>query len=170
MSNAGRQSLCALFEEFCKETHCWSWVNPWWSFGWNIWIICWYYNIFEGKIAYGFILFNICVSCHAYILFDNICFCFCRTISLLKKAWGSVKPSLFFFLTVITIICMMRCSDQHISLVDDLVIIGCIDLPSCPKSRKLMVPLQCSLNMLEGDTGYASIWFLFCISFQIIIL
>ncbi|KAH9754665.1 protein-lysine n-methyltransferase eef2kmt [Citrus sinensis] len=34
---------------------------------------------------------------------------------------------------------------------------GCIDLPSCPKSRKLMVPLQCSLNMLEGDTG-CSIW------------
>ncbi|KAH9688672.1 protein-lysine n-methyltransferase eef2kmt [Citrus sinensis] len=40
---------------------------------------------------------------------------------------------------------------------DDLVILGCIDLPSCPKSRKLMVPLQCSLNMLEGDTG-CSIW------------
>lgn len=34
---------------------------------------------------------------------------------------------------------------------------GCIDLPSCPKSRKLMVPLQCSLNVLEGDTG-CSIW------------
>lgn len=34
---------------------------------------------------------------------------------------------------------------------------GCIDLPSCPKSQKLMVPLQCSLNMLEGDTG-CSIW------------
>lgn len=48
-------------------------------------------------------------------------------------------------------------SDQPISLVDDLVILGCIDLPSCPKSRKLMVPLQCSLNMLEGDTGCASI-------------
>ncbi|KAH9754667.1 protein-lysine n-methyltransferase eef2kmt [Citrus sinensis] len=48
-------------------------------------------------------------------------------------------------------------SDQPISLVDDLVILGCIDLPSCPKSRKLMVPLQCSLNMLEGDTG-CSIW------------
>ncbi|KAJ4719300.1 Protein-lysine N-methyltransferase [Melia azedarach] len=29
----------------------------------------------------------------------------------------------------------------------------CFDLPSCPESRKLMVPLQCSLNMLEGDTG-----------------
>ncbi|KAM7273761.1 hypothetical protein ACFE04_028425 [Oxalis oulophora] len=29
--------------------------------------------------------------------------------------------------------------------------------PSCPSSRKLMVPLQCSLNMLEGDTG-CSIW------------
>ncbi|KAJ4719514.1 Methyltransferase family protein [Melia azedarach] len=33
----------------------------------------------------------------------------------------------------------------------------CFDLPSCPESRKLMVPLQCSLNMLEGDTG-CSIW------------
>ncbi|KAL7003038.1 hypothetical protein U1Q18_004196 [Sarracenia purpurea var. burkii] len=26
----------------------------------------------------------------------------------------------------------------------------CHELPSCPKSRKLVVPLQCSLNMLEG--------------------
>ncbi|XP_031276362.1 uncharacterized protein LOC116134851 isoform X1 [Pistacia vera] len=34
---------------------------------------------------------------------------------------------------------------------------GTFDLPSCPKSTKLMVPLQCSLNMLEGDTG-CSIW------------
>ncbi|GMP60604.1 hypothetical protein CsSME_00023393 [Camellia sinensis var. sinensis] len=34
---------------------------------------------------------------------------------------------------------------------------GCSDLPSCPKTRKLVVPLQCSLNMLEGDTG-CSIW------------
>ncbi|KAK2640539.1 hypothetical protein Ddye_028334 [Dipteronia dyeriana] len=34
---------------------------------------------------------------------------------------------------------------------------GCLYLPSCPKSRKLMFPLQCSLNMLEGDTG-CSIW------------
>ncbi|CAE6124196.1 unnamed protein product [Arabidopsis arenosa] len=29
--------------------------------------------------------------------------------------------------------------------------------PSCPRSRKLVIPLQCSLNMLEGDTG-CSIW------------
>ncbi|VVB15271.1 unnamed protein product [Arabis nemorensis] len=29
--------------------------------------------------------------------------------------------------------------------------------PSCPSSRKLVIPLQCSLNMLEGDTG-CSIW------------
>ncbi|XP_023637219.1 protein-lysine N-methyltransferase EEF2KMT [Capsella rubella] len=29
--------------------------------------------------------------------------------------------------------------------------------PSCPMSRKLVIPLQCSLNMLEGDTG-CSIW------------
>ncbi|XAR49087.1 hypothetical protein NMG60_11032146 [Bertholletia excelsa] len=33
----------------------------------------------------------------------------------------------------------------------------CFELPSCPKSRKLVVPLQSSLNMLEGDTG-CSIW------------
>uniref|UniRef100_A0A2N9ECW3 FAM86 N-terminal domain-containing protein n=1 Tax=Fagus sylvatica TaxID=28930 RepID=A0A2N9ECW3_FAGSY len=30
---------------------------------------------------------------------------------------------------------------------------GSARLPSCPNSRKLVVPLQCSLNMLEGDTG-----------------
>ncbi|KAJ6737537.1 HEPATOCELLULAR CARCINOMA-ASSOCIATED ANTIGEN [Salix viminalis] len=30
------------------------------------------------------------------------------------------------------------------------------ELPSCPKSSNLVVPLHCSLNMLEGDTGYAS--------------
>jgi hypothetical protein len=29
--------------------------------------------------------------------------------------------------------------------------------PSCPRSRKLVIPLHCSLNMLEGDTG-CSIW------------
>ncbi|KAL7259465.1 hypothetical protein ACSBR1_005375 [Camellia fascicularis] len=34
---------------------------------------------------------------------------------------------------------------------------GCSDLPSRPKTRKLVVPLQCSLNLLEGDTG-CSIW------------
>ncbi|KAL0890785.1 hypothetical protein Bca101_014768 [Brassica carinata] len=34
---------------------------------------------------------------------------------------------------------------------------GLYKQPSCPSSRKLVVPLQCSLNMLEGDTG-CSIW------------
>ncbi|EXC31822.1 hypothetical protein L484_020650 [Morus notabilis] len=33
----------------------------------------------------------------------------------------------------------------------------CLQLSSCPKSRKLLIPLQCSLNMLEGDTG-CSVW------------
>ncbi|KAK9293315.1 hypothetical protein L1049_021307 [Liquidambar formosana] len=33
----------------------------------------------------------------------------------------------------------------------------CLELPSCPSSMKLVVPLQCSLNMLEGDTG-CSVW------------
>ncbi|RVX18737.1 hypothetical protein CK203_007037 [Vitis vinifera] len=32
---------------------------------------------------------------------------------------------------------------------------GCFGVPSCPKSMQLAVPLHCSLNMLEGDTGYA---------------
>ncbi|KAF2307168.1 hypothetical protein GH714_025235 [Hevea brasiliensis] len=34
---------------------------------------------------------------------------------------------------------------------------GCSGSPSCPMPRKLMVPLHCSLNMLEGDTGCA-VW------------
>ncbi|KAK7284324.1 hypothetical protein RJT34_19069 [Clitoria ternatea] len=34
---------------------------------------------------------------------------------------------------------------------------GCSELLSCPNSRVLVFPLQCSLNMLEGDTG-CSIW------------
>ncbi|XP_031395314.1 protein-lysine N-methyltransferase EEF2KMT isoform X2 [Punica granatum] len=34
---------------------------------------------------------------------------------------------------------------------------GCCHLQSCPMTRKLVVPLHCSLNMLEGDTG-CSIW------------
>ncbi|EOY11424.1 S-adenosyl-L-methionine-dependent methyltransferases superfamily protein, putative isoform 3, partial [Theobroma cacao] len=29
----------------------------------------------------------------------------------------------------------------------------CVELSSCPSSRNLVVELQCSLNMLEGDTG-----------------
>nr|KYP71253.1 Protein FAM86A [Cajanus cajan] len=34
---------------------------------------------------------------------------------------------------------------------------GCSELQSCPQSRVLEFSLQCSLNMLEGDTG-CSIW------------
>lgn len=34
---------------------------------------------------------------------------------------------------------------------------GCSDVQKCPHSRVLTFPLQCSLNMLEGDTG-CSIW------------
>ncbi|TKY61466.1 Protein-lysine N-methyltransferase EEF2KMT [Spatholobus suberectus] len=34
---------------------------------------------------------------------------------------------------------------------------GCSELQSCPHSRALVFSLQCSLNMLEGDTG-CSIW------------
>ncbi|KAB1202283.1 hypothetical protein CJ030_MR8G008681 [Morella rubra] len=30
---------------------------------------------------------------------------------------------------------------------------GSFELPSCPDLRKLVIQLQCSLNMLEGDTG-----------------
>ncbi|CAI0391976.1 unnamed protein product [Linum tenue] len=39
---------------------------------------------------------------------------------------------------------------KHISF---LFTDGSFELSSCPKSRKLVVPLNCSLNMLEGDTG-----------------
>lgn len=35
-----------------------------------------------------------------------------------------------------------------------LLSVDCYELPSCPKARKLIITLQCSLNMLEGDTGY----------------
>ncbi|XP_045796567.1 protein-lysine N-methyltransferase EEF2KMT isoform X1 [Trifolium pratense] len=34
---------------------------------------------------------------------------------------------------------------------------GCSELQTCPHSRVLTFPLQCSINMLEGDTG-CSIW------------
>ncbi|KAB1202285.1 Protein FAM86A [Morella rubra] len=34
---------------------------------------------------------------------------------------------------------------------------GSFELPSCPDLRKLVIQLQCSLNMLEGDTG-CSVW------------
>ena len=37
---------------------------------------------------------------------------------------------------------------------EDMVFVGCA-LPSCPKSSNLVVPLYYSLNMLEGDIGYA---------------
>ncbi|CAI0551106.1 unnamed protein product, partial [Linum tenue] len=39
---------------------------------------------------------------------------------------------------------------KHISF---LFTDGSFELSSCPKLRKLVVPLNCSLNMLEGDTG-----------------
>ena len=43
---------------------------------------------------------------------------------------------------------------------DDMVFVGCA-LPSCLKSSNLVVPLYCSLNMLEGDTGMLHILCLF---------
>ncbi|CAI0551104.1 unnamed protein product, partial [Linum tenue] len=43
---------------------------------------------------------------------------------------------------------------KHISF---LFTDGSFELSSCPKLRKLVVPLNCSLNMLEGDTG-CSVW------------
>nr|POE53974.1 branched-chain-amino-acid aminotransferase-like protein 2 [Quercus suber] len=58
--------------------------------------------------------------------------------------------------------------DHCLSKADDNVVKGrickCISflfpagssqLPSCPNSGKLVVPLRCSLNMLDGDTGCA---------------
>lgn len=42
-----------------------------------------------------------------------------------------------------------------------MAIVGSSGSPSCPVSRKLMVSLYCSLNMLEGDTGYASFLYFF---------
>lgn len=35
--------------------------------------------------------------------------------------------------------------------------VGCHELQSCSITEKLVVSLHCSLNMLEGDTGYAYI-------------
>uniref|UniRef100_A0A7N2L3A3 FAM86 N-terminal domain-containing protein n=1 Tax=Quercus lobata TaxID=97700 RepID=A0A7N2L3A3_QUELO len=35
---------------------------------------------------------------------------------------------------------------------------GSSQLPSCPNSGKLVVPLRCSLNMLDGDTGLCGQW------------
>ena len=52
-------------------------------------------------------------------------------------------------LLVYAIICI-----KSFFFTDDMVFVGCA-LPSCPKSSNLMVPLYCSLNMLEGDIGYA---------------
>ncbi|CAL1407288.1 unnamed protein product [Linum trigynum] len=43
---------------------------------------------------------------------------------------------------------------KHISF---LFTDGSLELSNCPKSRKFVVPLNCSLNMLEGDTG-CSVW------------
>ena len=42
-------------------------------------------------------------------------------------------------------------------LVGKLVWLGCSELLSSPDSRVLVFSLQCSLNMLEGDTGYAHV-------------
>ncbi|KAM7511749.1 hypothetical protein LguiB_010624 [Lonicera macranthoides] len=41
--------------------------------------------------------------------------------------------------------------------VSFLFVDGSTEIPTCPNSRKLVIPLQCSLNMLEGDTG-CSLW------------
>ena len=80
----------------------------------------------------------------------------------LKEVGGSANVFLFFFLMVIinwllmskllvyAIICI-----KSFFFTNDMVFVGCA-LPSCPKSRNLVVSLYCSLNMLEGGIGYAS--------------
>ena len=52
-------------------------------------------------------------------------------------------------LLVYAVICI-----KSFFFTDDMVFVDCA-LPSCPKSSNLVVPLYCSLNMLEGDTVYA---------------
>ena len=49
----------------------------------------------------------------------------------------------------------MQLFAESLFFIDDMVFVGCA-LSSCPKSSNLVVPLYCSLNMLEGDTGFAS--------------
>ncbi|KAG5044323.1 hypothetical protein JHK87_008238 [Glycine soja] len=46
---------------------------------------------------------------------------------------------------------------KSLPLVGKLVWLGCSELLSSPDSRVLVFSLQCSLNMLEGDTG-CSVW------------
>ncbi|XP_044476705.1 uncharacterized protein LOC123204187 isoform X1 [Mangifera indica] len=48
-------------------------------------------------------------------------------------------------------------NNYYLCDICDLGLVGMFDLSSCPTSRKLLVPLQCSLNMLEGDTGLSCI-------------
>ena len=59
-----------------------------------------------------------------------------------------INWSLMLKLLVYPVICIKS------FFTDDIVFVGCA-LPSCLKSSNLVVPLYCSLNMLEGDTGYA---------------
>ena len=80
--------------------------------------------------------------------------------------WGrgmeeSAKKFHFFFLMVnldcgyvSPFILMMLFHSDFLWLVK-LEWLGCSELLSCPHSRVLVFSLQCSLNMLEGDTGYA---------------
>ncbi|XP_058216450.1 uncharacterized protein LOC131327352 isoform X2 [Rhododendron vialii] len=70
-------------------------------------------------------------------LYERIAF---YMTSVKKKTQGSSSAFRFSFLTV-------GC----------LFLGDCYELPSCPKARKLVVTLHCSLNMLEGDTG-CSVW------------
>lgn len=49
------------------------------------------------------------------------------------------------------------CCFIHLTLAGKLLCLGCSELQSCPHSRVLVFPLQCSRNMLEGGTGYAHI-------------
>ena len=60
-----------------------------------------------------------------------------------------INWSLMSKLLVYAVICIKS------FFTDDVVFVGCA-LSSCPRSSNLVVPLYCLLNMLEGDTGYAS--------------
>jgi len=75
----------------------------------------------------------------------------------------SAKEFHFFFLMVnldcgyVSPFILMMFLSFRFPMAGKLEWLGCSELLSCPHSRVLVFSLQCSLNMLEGDTGYSHI-------------
>uniref|UniRef100_A0A2P2MXI3 Uncharacterized protein MANES_09G163800 n=1 Tax=Rhizophora mucronata TaxID=61149 RepID=A0A2P2MXI3_RHIMU len=84
-----------------------------------------------------------------------------KLIFEIESSHGTVADELYeqygYYMTSLRDDVMTNGNSRVCKCISFLFPAGCYRLPSFPQSRKLVLPLHCSLNMLEGDTG-CSLW------------